>query len=179
MVTPSGCRTSCKIVSTFLGLAFATRGECGALLRGRQWPAVGAPLLRLSPSPASGCSAFQIRTTPVWRSVKLWTPATPGRPFHTFRSASDHETGAAGGERLRNSSRPDDIVLDPFAGSGFTLIACEGLGRRARLVELDPAYVDVIIQRWQALTGGSATLAQDARSFEEVAAERTDSVMPS
>ena len=53
------------------------------------------------------------------------------------------------------------------------------LGRRARLVELDPAYVDVIIQRWQALTGGSAALAQqDARSFEAVAAERTESVMP-
>jgi hypothetical protein len=177
MVTPSGCRTSCKIVSTFLGLAFATRGECGALLRGRQWPAVGAPLLRLSPSPASGCSAFQIRTTPVWRSVKLWTPATPGRPFHTFRSASDHETGAAGGERLRNSSRPDDIVLDPFAGSGFTLIACEGAGPPGQAGRTRPG----LRGRHPAVASahGRLTLAQDARSFEEVATERTEGVMPS
>jgi hypothetical protein len=53
------------------------------------------------------------------------------------------------------------------------------LGRRARLVELDPAYVDVIIQRWQALTGGSAALAQqDARGSFEDPAERTENVMP-
>jgi DNA modification methylase len=78
----------------------------------------------------------------------------------------------------RNSSRPDDIVLDPFAGSGSTLIACERLGRPARLVELEPAYVDVIIQRWQTLTRASATLGEDARSFEEVAAERTAEVIP-
>jgi DNA modification methylase len=79
---------------------------------------------------------------------------------------------------VRNSSRPDDLVLDPFAGSGSTLIACERLRRRATLVELEPAYVDVIIQRWQTLTGASATLAEDARSFEEVAAERTGEVIP-
>jgi DNA modification methylase len=79
---------------------------------------------------------------------------------------------------VRNSSRPDDLVLDPFGGSGSTLIACERLGRRARLVELEPAYVDVIIQRWQTLTGAPATLGEDARSFQEVAAERTGEVIP-
>jgi DNA modification methylase len=79
---------------------------------------------------------------------------------------------------VRNSRGPDDIVLDP-CGSGSTLIARERLGRRARLVELDPAYVDVIIQRWQALTGGSAALApQDARGSFEDPAERTENVMP-
>ena len=50
---------------------------------------------------------------------------------------------------IRNSSKTRDIVLDPFGGSGSTLIACAKTGRQARLVELDPKYVDVIIRRWQ------------------------------
>jgi DNA modification methylase len=64
------------------------------------------------------------------------------------------------------------IVLDPFGGSGTTLIACEKTGRQARLVELDPKYCDVICRRWQELTGGTATLESDGRSFAELAAER-------
>ena len=54
---------------------------------------------------------------------------------------------------IRNSSKSRDIVLDPFGGSGTTLIAAERTGRRARLIELDPKYVDVVIQRWQSITG--------------------------
>ena len=54
---------------------------------------------------------------------------------------------------IRNSSKRGDIVLDPFGGSGATLIACERTARRARLVELDPAYVDVAVRRWEAFTG--------------------------
>ena len=60
--------------------------------------------------------------------------------------------------QIRNSSRMGEIVLDPFGGSGSTLIACEQLGRKARLVELDPKYCDVILDRWEKLTGGTATL---------------------
>jgi DNA modification methylase len=71
---------------------------------------------------------------------------------------------------IRNSSKTRDIVLDPFGGSGSTLIACEKAGRHARLVELDPKYCDVIIQRWQAWTGEQATLEADGRTFEETAA---------
>ena len=54
---------------------------------------------------------------------------------------------------IRNSSKSRDIVLDPFGGSGSTLIACEKTGRQARLVELDPRYCDVIVRRWQEWTG--------------------------
>ncbi len=57
---------------------------------------------------------------------------------------------------IGNSSQPGEIVLDPFAGSGSTLIACEQMGWRARLVELDPHYCDVIVQRWEAATGRTA-----------------------
>jgi DNA modification methylase len=59
---------------------------------------------------------------------------------------------------IRNSSKSRDIVLDPFGGSGSTLIACEKAGRHARLIELDPKYVDAIILRGQEFSGGAATL---------------------
>jgi DNA modification methylase len=67
---------------------------------------------------------------------------------------------------IRNSSKSRDIVLDLFGGSGTTTIAAERAGRRARLVELDPKYVDVIVQRWQNLTGCRATHATTGQSFE-------------
>jgi DNA modification methylase len=73
---------------------------------------------------------------------------------------------------IRNSSKSRDIVLDPFGGSGSTLIACEKTGRQARLIELDAKYVDLVIHRWQEFTGGIATLDGDGRSFEEIAAGR-------
>ena len=57
---------------------------------------------------------------------------------------------------IRNSSKTRDIVLDPFGGSGSTLIGCEKTGRQARLIELDPKYVDTIVERWQRFTGGRA-----------------------
>jgi DNA modification methylase len=72
---------------------------------------------------------------------------------------------------IRNSSKSRDIVLDPFGGSGSTLIACEKAGRQARLIELDPRYVDTIILRWQEFSGGAAVLDADGRSYEEIAAE--------
>ena len=56
-----------------------------------------------------------------------------------------------------NSSKARDTILDPFAGSGTTVIACEKTGRRARCIELDPIYCDVIVRRWEAFTGNKAT----------------------
>ena len=60
------------------------------------------------------------------------------------------------GRLIANSSRPGDIILDTFGGSGTTIVACEQLGRKARLMELDPHYCDVIIARWEKLTGQKA-----------------------
>jgi len=71
-----------------------------------------------------------------------------------------------------NNSDVGDFVYEPFAGSGTTLIACEIAGRRALCVELKPAYVDVIVRRWQDFTGERAALAGDDATFEQVAAAR-------
>ena len=73
---------------------------------------------------------------------------------------------------IDNSSRTGDTVLDPFAGSGTTLIACQRLKRRARLLEIDPRYVDVICQRWQQYTGKEAVLDGDGRSFDVIVQAR-------
>ncbi|WP_454737604.1 DNA-methyltransferase [Cupriavidus necator] len=76
-------------------------------------------------------------------------------------------------EAIDNSSKGEDVVLDLFGGSGSTLIACEQSGRHARLMELDPRYVDVIVRRWQAFTGEAARLVGgDGPTFDEVSAER-------
>ncbi len=75
---------------------------------------------------------------------------------------------------LQNSSKSRDTVLDPFGGSGSTLIACEKLGRQARLVELEPKYCDVIIHRFEEFSGKQARLAANGRTFTEVADERMD-----
>ncbi|WP_240127008.1 site-specific DNA-methyltransferase [Thermomonas alba] len=70
---------------------------------------------------------------------------------------------------IRNSSRPGDVVLDPFGGSGTTLIAAEKAGRVARLIELDPKYADVIVRRWQDWTGQQATREADGVAFDQAA----------
>ncbi len=73
---------------------------------------------------------------------------------------------------LRNSSKSRDTVLDPFGGSGSTLIGCERSGRQARLIEMEPRYCDVIIRRWQEYSGNQAVLESDGRAFKDLAAER-------
>ena len=73
---------------------------------------------------------------------------------------------------LVNSSKAGDLVVDLFGGSGSTLIACERCNRKARLMEIDPRYVDVIVRRWQEYTGKEATLNGDGRTFDAVAEQR-------
>ena len=73
---------------------------------------------------------------------------------------------------LEHSSRRGENVLDLFGGSGSTLMACEHAGRKAFLMELDPAYADVIVRRWEAKTGKAAVLCGAGKSFSAVSAER-------
>jgi DNA modification methylase len=73
---------------------------------------------------------------------------------------------------LVNSSKAGDIVADFFGGSGSVLIACERRGRKARLIEIDPKYAQVIIVRWQQYSGKCATLDGDGRTFDEIAQQR-------
>jgi DNA modification methylase len=71
-----------------------------------------------------------------------------------------------------NNSSPGQAVFEPFSGSGTTIIACEMTGRQCCAIELDPAYVDVAIKRWQAFTGKQAMHAADGRTFAAYEVER-------
>ena len=77
-------------------------------------------------------------------------------------------------DAIKDCSRRGDIVLDPFGGSGTTLLAAERTGRRARLLEIDPTYVDVTLRRWSKLyPDAPPTLADTGETFGEVTANRT------
>lgn len=69
---------------------------------------------------------------------------------------------------IQNSTKPGENIIDLFGGSGSTLIACEQLGRKCYMMELDPRYCDVIIDRWEQFTGGKAVLLnpKDAKENE-------------
>ena len=99
---------------------------------------------------------------------------------NTFKAGRLHELAmhptvkpvALVADVLKDASRRSDLVLDPFAGSGTTIIAAERTGREAYAMEIDPTYVDVIIQRWQSYTGKSALFAANGTLFEELAEQR-------
>jgi DNA modification methylase len=74
-------------------------------------------------------------------------------------------------DALLDSTNLDDIVLDPYLGSGTTMLAAERTGRRCRGIELDPLYVDTAILRWESLTGHQARRAS-GETFAEIKAER-------
>lgn len=78
---------------------------------------------------------------------------------------------------IEQHTRPGDVVLEPFSGSGSQLIAAEKLGRRCRALELSPIFVDAAIRRWQRATDKVATLDGTGRSFDDVAAERLGAVV--
>ena len=75
-------------------------------------------------------------------------------------------------DAMRDCSRRGDIVLDPFMGSGTTILAAERVGRRAYGLELDPLYVDAAVRRWQTFTKRDAILKGSSQTFDDVAAAR-------
>ena len=81
-------------------------------------------------------------------------------------------------DALADVTNRGDIVLEPFMGSGSTLMACETMGRRCRGLELDPLYVDVAVRRWQEATGQDARLESTGETFEEVSRRRAGEQEP-
>ncbi len=110
-----------------------------------------------------------------WRS-NVWTyPGASSVGSDARRGLQDHPTvkpTAMLEDALLDLTNRDEIVIDPFLGSGSTLIAAHNTGRVCRGIELDPLYVDVIISRYQALTGDDAVLVETGETFSMVAARR-------
>ena len=73
---------------------------------------------------------------------------------------------------IENNSSPGQAVYEPFSGSGTTIIACEMTGRSCHAIELNPAYVDVAVTRWEAFTGQKAVHAELGKTFEEIKESR-------
>jgi DNA modification methylase len=116
-------------------------------------------------------------TTLIVRGQALTVEPARGTVFFEDKPSSspDHPTmkPVALIERmLKNSARPSNVVLDPFAGSGSTLIACERLGLKGRMLDLDERYVDVAVKRWQNLTGRQATLVGTGETFDRLSGHR-------
>lgn len=118
-----------------------------------------------------GRSKYHRRYEPIWYgwSAKGRSSFEGGRGLDDVweiprpRRSEEHPTmkPVALVERaIRNSSTLGDVVYEPFSGSGSTLMACETTGRRARAIELEPLYVQVAIDRWEAFTGRTATLVE-------------------
>jgi DNA methylase/ParB-like nuclease domain len=123
---------------------------------------------------ASAATTFRLNERGRYRS-NVWTyPAATS-------SARDRSIGVRVGptvkpvalmvDVLRDCSKRGQTVLDPFAGFGTMMIAAERTGRRARLIEIDPMYCDVIVRRWQTITSKTAHLAESNQTFAEVEAE--------
>ena len=78
-------------------------------------------------------------------------------------------------DAIKDCTRRGQIVLDTFCGSGATLLAAERVGRQGRGLEIDPAYVDLAIRRWQSFTGRDAVHMESGLTFEEMVADSRQS----
>jgi 16S rRNA G966 N2-methylase RsmD len=121
-------------------------------------------------------AVFKVGTAPHINNVELGRHAG----VNTFKAGrldelASHPTVkpvALVADVLRDASRRSDLVLDTFAGSGTTIIAAEKTGRAAYVLEIDPTYADVIVQRWQSFTGKIALLGATRTTFEELTEQR-------
>jgi len=126
-------------------------------------------------------TASHINNIELGRSGRYRTNVWDYPGVNSFRKGRDEELAmhptvkpvALVADAIRDCSKRGGLVLDPFAGSGTTLIAAEKTSRRAAAIELDPLYIDTAIRRWQAFTGKSAIHAETGIRFAE--AERSPS----
>jgi DNA modification methylase len=119
-----------------------------------------------------------------WRGDRTQSTLWQVAGLNPFGGKNPEETATGHGTQkpielmrrpILNHTERGDVVYDPFLGSGTSLIACELTGRVCYGLDIDAKYVDVIVRRWQLLTGRSATLDGDGRSFDEITAERSAS----
>lgn len=75
-------------------------------------------------------------------------------------------------DAIKDCTRRNDIVIDPFMGSGTTILAAERVGRRAYGIQIDPLYVDTAVRRWIAANKSDVVLESTGQTFEKVAAAR-------
>ena len=108
--------------------------------------------------------------------TNLWGyPAVTNFPAGSSEDVARHSPAkptALVADAIRDVTRRGDIILDPFAGNGTTIIAAEKTGRHTRAIERDPLYCDVVIRRWQQYTGNAARLAGSDLTFADVEASR-------
>ena len=116
-----------------------------------------------------------------WRS-NVWTyPGASSLGSDARRGLKDHPTvkpTALLEDALLDLTNRGDIVIDPFLGSGSTLIAVQRTGRVCRGVELDPLYVDVVVRRYEAASGEPAVLIKTGEAFDVLTVRRTEEAAP-
>jgi DNA modification methylase len=132
-------------------------------------------------SSAAHVNNIELGTRGRWRS-NVWTyPGASSLGSDARRGLQDHPTvkpTAMLEDALLDLTNRGDLVIDPFLGSGSTLIAAEATGRVCRGVELDPLYVDVIIRRYEAATGDPGVLVETRETFQALGARKGRETAP-
>jgi len=177
-------------------LAAAVTGDVYCVMGAAEWPALdramraaglhrSATIIWVKDSFVLGRSKYHRRYEPIWYGWRASATSSyaAGRDqddvweFARPKRSEEHPTMKPVPlvrRAIVNSSGEGDIVLDPFLGSGTTLIACDHARRACRGIEIDCAYVDVAVRRWQRLTGAEAVLEAGGETFEEVARRRAE-----
>jgi DNA modification methylase len=177
-------------------LAERVAGDVYCFMGASEWPALdgamraaglhrSATIIWVKDAFVLGRSKYHRRYEPIWYGWRASATSSycAGRDqddvweFARPRRSEEHPTMkpvALVRRAIGNSSAEGDLVFDPFLGSGTTLVACDHTNRACRGIDIDPAYVDVAVRRWQQLSGEHARLHGDGRTFAEIAAEREE-----
>jgi DNA modification methylase len=175
-------------------LAERVAGDVYCFMGASEWPALdgamraaglhhSATIIWVKDAFVLGRSKYHRRYEPIWYGWRASATSSyaAGRDqddvweFARPRKSEEHPTMKPVPlvrRAIVNSSGEGDLVFDPFLGSGTTMVACDHTNRACRGIDIDPAYVDVAVRRWQQLSGEHARLHGDGRTFEVVAAER-------